>query len=114
MEIKQDDYRIHYDPAATTVTFAGMLRLSDSTEYAPITQLLNDVLKAKPPRVTLNVQALEFLNSAGINIIYQFVFKLRDQGVESVIVRGAKQITWQARSLPTLRRMVPEIQLELV
>lgn len=114
MEIKHDDYRVSYVASTNTIIFAGRLRLRDSSEYAPLAQLLNDVVVARPSQLTLDMQNLEFINSSAISMIYHFVSDLRTQGIKPVTVCGAKRLTWQAKALPTLLRLMPGIQFEFV
>jgi hypothetical protein len=114
MEIQGRDYRVAYDPATAVVTFQGVLRLRDAIEYTPISQLLDAVIVAAPPRITLDVQGLQFLNSAGIHTLLRFAINLRDQEHSRLVVRGATQVPWQNRSLRNMQRLMPELQLEFV
>ena len=113
MEIKTNDYSIWYDPEARIVTCLGSLRLSGAEEYAPIVQLLNDVVAQNLSSLTLNVQGLSFLNSAGINVLSRFVIKLRQQATTHLIVQGSTEIPWQEIALQNFQRLLPSLQLEL-
>ena len=42
MEVKGDIYRVDYNDATGTVLFEGTLRLRGSTEYGPISELLDE------------------------------------------------------------------------
>ena len=61
--------------------------------------------------ITLQLQDLEFLNSPGINVISQFVLKLRKQKSSRLLVRGAREIPWHARTLENLKRLMPEAEV---
>jgi hypothetical protein len=112
MEIKSQEYSICYDPATETVVCQGSLRLSGIDEYAPIVQLLNNLADSEPPKITLNLRSLEFLNSSGINVISKFVIKVRQKGTIQMVVQGSKNIPWQGKSLKNLQRLMPSLQLE--
>ncbi|NJK65399.1 MAG: hypothetical protein HC789_01975 [Microcoleus sp. CSU_2_2] len=114
MEIKTEDYHIWYDRSTTTVSFSGSLRLSGPAEYAPIAKLLSDVGELELPKITLNVQHLEFLNSSGISMLSRFIIELRKKGRLSMVVQGSQRIAWQGKSLKNLQRLMPSLELELV
>lgn len=113
IEINAKDYSIQYDRATETVTCCGSFRLSQTEEYAPIVQLLNDVADSSPQTITLDLRQLEFLNSSGINIVSKFVIKVRQQKNIQIAVKGSKSIPWQGKSLKNLQRLMPSLQLEL-
>jgi hypothetical protein len=79
MEIKGANYRVGYDPANVVVSFEGILRLSGPEEYQPIEDLLSKVLETNPSRITLDMRALTFVNSSGINVLYKFAIATRKQ-----------------------------------
>ncbi len=113
MEIKSKDYSICYDSATETVIFQGSLRLNGLEEYAPMVQLLNDIADRDPPKITLILRQLEFLNSSGINVISKFAIKVRQKGNIQLVVQGSKDIPWQGKSLKNLQRLMPKLHLEL-
>ena len=45
-EVKGEDYIVQFDPDSVSVYLKGELSLGGSTEYAPITNLLNEVAKS--------------------------------------------------------------------
>ena len=113
MEVKGENYHITYNPSAATVTFGGTLRLRGMAEYAPIIQLLDEVVRQGPDTIILDVCQLQFLNSSGINNLFRFVIKVRDQDRSKLIVRGSAQVAWQQKSLQNLQRLMASVQLEL-
>ena len=113
MEIKTNDYSIWYDPEAKLVTCLGSLRLSGAEEYAPIVQLLNDVIAQNLPTLIINVQGLTVLNSAGINMLSRFVIKLRQHPTTQLIIQGSTKVPWQEIALQNFQRLLPSLQLEL-
>ena len=76
-EIKGQDYGVEWIPETGTVFFHGILRLMGHNEYAPIADLLNEAAQHSDT-TTLDLQKLDFLNSAGINIFYRFIIQMRD------------------------------------
>ncbi len=112
MEVKGTNYHVAYNPPSTTVSFSGTLRLRGINEYDPIVQLLDDVVAENPPQITLDLCDLKFLNSSGINILFKFVIKIREQGRSKLTVVGSEQIPWQQKSLQNLRRLMAGVQLE--
>lgn len=113
MEIKGENYSVTYDPETVTITCEGSFRLRGTEEYAPIVQLLNDVADENPTTITLNLEQLQFLNSSGINSLSKFVIRLRKQKSTHLIVKGSQEYPWQGKSLKNLKRLLPDLQLEL-
>ena len=111
MDIKADNYSVSYDDAGT-ITCVGNFRLQGS-DYAPITDLLSKVADATPAQITLDVRALSFLNSSGINALSKFVIRVRKLATSAMLVRGSKAHVWQAKSLKNLARLKKDLVLEM-
>ena len=60
MDIKTDDYELHYDEATHTIQCAGSLRLNGLEEYAPIVNILNEVAAQDPPLHHAPFEGVEF------------------------------------------------------
>lgn len=112
MEVKGDDYKVWYDEITNTVHCQGSLRLAGSDEYAPIVQLLEQIIEQSPQLITLNLEQLEFLNSSGINVLSKFVIKVRQKESIGILVKGSELIPWQGKSLKNLQRLMPSLKLE--
>ena len=133
MEITGEGYHITYDPATTTISCQGALRLygaagyvsleefkksqyseqqSKSGVYSSLMDLFNKILNQRPATITLNLCELQALNSSGINVLSKFVIKARDQKVSQFIVQGTRQFPWQTKVLNNLQRLMPDIVLE--
>ena len=111
MEIKGEVYRVVCDDATDTVVFEGILRLRGTEEYAPIRSLLAEIAGSGAETITLDVRELQFLNSAGINMLIQSVLAWRERAVDQIVVLGSADIPWQRRSLPNMEKLVPQLQL---
>jgi len=112
-EITTEDYRIWLNSDRKTVYFQGFLRLEGMKEYQPIMDNLLSIL-AEYPELTLNLEALEFLNSSGISMLSMFVMKARGQSETVLTLKGSKNILWQTKSLRNLQRLMPSLILEFV
>jgi hypothetical protein len=113
-EIKDQDYRVVWTPETATLVLQGTLRLLGPKEYAPIAHLLDEAAQCSE-QITLDLQGLHFLNSAGINLIYRFIIRARDEfHQEQVVVRGSPQVAWQGKSLENMQNLMPTLQLEWV
>jgi hypothetical protein len=82
-------------------------------EYTPIVGLFEQVMECPPQKIIFNLRGLKFLNSAGINVISKFVISVREKQDIQMIIQGSTKIPWQSKSLKNLRRLMPELQLEL-
>ena len=111
-EIKEQDYLIVYDPDHATITFQGLLRLQGLPAYAPISDLLNDLVDQKPENITLNLRELTFLNSSGIDMLLKFVIKVRKLKTSQLTVLVSDEVPWHKKSLNNLQRLMPGLNLE--
>ncbi|CCQ55361.1 MULTISPECIES: slr1659 superfamily regulator [Crocosphaera] len=112
MEIKTDDYCVTYHPETATVSFGGSLRLGGTEEYKPIVDLLDEAAGNDPETITLDLKALEFLNSSGISMLSKFVISIRKKKNSSITVKGSNEFAWQGKSLKNLQRLMPTLTLE--
>ncbi len=108
--ISQDSYTATWNTQLNEVTLRGELHLNDTTEYAPIAQLLEKGLGAGP--VVVDLRGLTFLNSSGISMLMRLAIKARDSK-GSLLLRGSKKVPWQGKSLFNLRRIFSEIRVDL-
>lgn len=114
MEVKSADYRVAVEEGTTEVSLSGTLRLNGADEYQPIQQLLDEVLaKAADGECRWDLRELQFLNSSGINMLYQLVIKARRMGNVRMRVLGSKDVAWQGKSLANMTRFMPGLELVL-
>jgi len=113
MEISHENYQIYYDEATATITCQGSFRLRGGPEYQPILDLLMQAANAKPETLTLDVSALEFLNSSGINTLSKFILQVRNHNASTIIIKGNNQYRWQEKSLINFQKLLPTLQLEV-
>ena len=111
-EIKEQDYRIVYDPDQATITFQGLLRLQGLPAYMPITDLLNDLAEQRPENIILDLRNLTFLNSSGIDMLLKFVIKVRKLKSSQLTVLVSDEVPWHKKSLNNLQRLMPGLKLE--
>ncbi|QYO68183.1 slr1659 superfamily regulator [Leptolyngbya sp. 7M] len=112
-EVQGENYNVVYDHTVATIYFQGSLRLSGMADYQPIADLLNQASEQADTSITLDLKALNFLNSSGINMLSKFVIGMRKKNTVQVIVRGSEEVPWQEKSLQNLQRLMPTLQLEL-
>jgi hypothetical protein len=105
-ELNEPDYRVWFEN--NIVFFEGSLRLNGTEGYAPITKILKTVLDSELTTIELNFNALEFLNSSGINTFLKYAISLREKQKQvselKLIIQGSKNIPWQQKSLPNFKR----------
>lgn len=112
MEITGNDYRVFRADDSAEVTFEGTLRLSGTNAYKPIAQMLQEVGEGGVDVITLDMRLLQFLNSAGINVLYKFALKLSRKGGTKLIVHGSKEYVWQKKVLGNLNHFVKDLEIE--
>ncbi|NCD33134.1 MAG: hypothetical protein EOL87_06890 [Spartobacteria bacterium] len=113
LEIATSDYRVSYEKERETIAFEGTFRLSGSL-YAPISEMLTNILAEKPSSLRLDLTELKFLNSSGINVLAKFTILVRNSGNVAMSVVGSQKIPWQEKSLPNLKKLYPALELSIV
>ena len=109
--IEHEDYKVVYDAGSQSIVCSGTFRLRGD-EYAEVTRILDAVAGREPTSLTLDLKAVEFLNSSGINAISKFVLKLRRKGTTQLAIRGNEGVAWQRKSLRNLERLLPGTTVE--
>jgi len=112
-EVKGEDYIVQFDPDSVNVYFEGELSLGGSTEYAPITNLLNEVAESEPNTMTIDLRNLAFVNSSGISMLSKFVLSMRKKKGVQLVVLGSNDMPWQGKSLKNLEKLLPGLKLEI-
>jgi len=113
VELSHANYHVTYDPSTATITCQGSFRLQGNAEYDPILQMLTEAADARPTTLTLDVRALQFLNSSGIDMLSKFVLQVRKHHVSQVVIKGSSQFPWQLKSLKNFQRLLAGLQLEI-
>ncbi|MEO0869635.1 MAG: hypothetical protein AAFY17_14595 [Cyanobacteria bacterium J06642_11] len=111
--IEGENYTVQSDDQTATIKFQGSLRLSGPAAYAPIDQLMGDLLQQKPDLITLELRDLKFLNSSGISMISKFVIRVRSAQTVGMTVVGSEDTPWQGKSLKNLQRLLPSLEIVL-
>lgn len=113
--IKTQDYQAFVDEIGARMTLSGSLRLNAAPEYQPISDLMDAALvkaaQTEPAVLALDLTELRFLNSSGINLLYQFVLKVKKQGGVGLRVLGSNSNAWQPKSLSNMVKFMPTLEL---
>jgi hypothetical protein len=114
MEITNTEYSVKYDQATNTVYWSGIMRLNGGKAYEPILQLLNKIAALEPAKITMNLQALQALNSSGISMLGRFIFSMdRNKNIQ-LLLQGSKEIPWQQKWAKNFQRLMPALQFEWI
>lgn len=116
-KIETPDFTVYFEASEQTVVLMGSLRLNAALEYEPISTLMTKALEALivegKPVLNLDLRELKFLNSSGINLLYQFVLKVRKQGSMGLKVLGSSKNAWQSKSLTNMTKFMPTLQIAI-
>ena len=132
MEITGEQYCVIYDSSTATVTLQGILRLCGAAGYfsiddftkhrersssvqngdapataASLVELFEIVLTEQRSKIIVDLRELELLNSAGINALSKFVIKVRENQVNTLIIKVTEQFFWQNKILRNLQKLMP-------
>lgn len=111
MEIRDENFRIWAENEY--VYFEGILRLAGPEAYAPIYSLALSALHANHAKVVFDLTGLEFLNSSGINLLAKLTIEARKNSAVQLVIRGTSQHPWQSKSLPNLKKLYPQLDLQI-
>jgi hypothetical protein len=111
MEIKTPDYYIYYDTTTATFHFQGALRFN-TEEYAPIVQLMDEVIDLEPTLLKVNFRELKFLNSSGFTMMARFVAKVNANKQMEMTIQADRKNPWHQKSLNNYKRLMPRLQFE--
>ena len=111
-EVKGEDYIVQFDPDSVSVYFQGELSLAGATEYAPITNLLNEVAESEPHTMTIDLRNL------ALSIVRELVcclnlFSVCEKQRSSGSRFGSNHMPWQGKSLKNLEKLLPGLKLEI-
>jgi hypothetical protein len=110
--LEGEGYKAVYEAERRCVCLAGSLRLNGLTEYAPISEMLDEALDGAE-HMELDLTRLEFLNSSGIATLSKFVIAARNRKTCTLTIRGSTAVPWQSKSLNNLKRLMPSLELVL-
>lgn len=113
MKLSGENYDISVDWDTATIACRGQLRLFGENGYADISKLLDEIVGKKPEAITLDLRELRFLNSSGINVFFKFVISVRNAEVSRLRVLGTNAYPWHRKTLKNLKRLMPELSLEI-
>jgi uncharacterized protein (TIGR03083 family) len=113
MEIQGEAYRVAYDPDTSVLRLQGKLRLLRTPSYEPLVRFLNEVVDSKPQALTLDLQALKFINSSGIDLLIHFIRNLHKKANCQLTMRGSVREKWHRGLLNNLQRFVPAVRLTI-
>ncbi|MBN1410798.1 MAG: hypothetical protein JW969_08125 [Spirochaetales bacterium] len=111
MNIKDDLYEIHYEKDKKTIFFKGSLRLNDLARFDKIKRLMLDIYALKTSELNLDFIQLDFLNSAGISTLCNFIYEIKDLGKKPVRIFGNSNILWQKKSFENLKIIWEDIEI---
>jgi len=112
MKIENELFQIVYIPENSSIRFSGALRLNSLEEFNKIKQFMLDVYELDSPGLVLDFTDLVFLNSAGINIVCQFIFEIKEKNAKKIKITGNGGILWQKKSIENLKRIWDQIEIE--
>ncbi len=103
---------LEYFPEATLIKIKGSMRLANLTEYAKVQEYLTNIAKLTE-QLTIDMKELTFLNSSGITTISMFILNTKKIGKPTIKVFGAKNISWQEKSLGNFHKLWNEVVIEV-
>lgn len=114
IQVSGNTYRVWREQGSARVNFEGSLRLSGTVAYLPIAQLLEEVGELEGGPVILDMSKLQYMNSAGINMLYKFALNLNKKGSAKLVVYGSNAYPWQKKMLSHLDRFIEDLDIQFL
>ncbi|MEZ4385318.1 MAG: hypothetical protein R3A79_28585 [Nannocystaceae bacterium] len=111
MIVEDKEYSVAFEATERRVRFEGQLRLRSPRDYGPVLELLRAAHQSGLDSLTLDFRNLDMLNSSGIGTIGAFLVEVRKAKNMSIIVLGSANKRWQGRTLATLKKIWPQVEL---
>jgi hypothetical protein len=113
MEVKNDNYKIAYNPESGIIACSGNIELRGKEGYADIAKLLKNVVESKVQLIILDMRKLEFLNTMGITTLGGFIIDVRNKGNTGLKIRISRQYPWQGKALKGLEILMENMEVEV-
>ncbi len=109
MNIGKEGYDISYQNGVIRIAGKLSLMLED---YGEIERLFEQVIAAAPPKITLDIRNLEYLNSSGIKTIcVSLILEAADiEGLQMTIL-CSNHYTWQKETVPTFEDLMENMEI---
>ncbi len=105
-----DDYKIHFD-SPNKVIISGVLRLQSPNIYDDLFAPIRDTI-SQGQSMTMDIQNVSFLNSSGITALARLIIVARTHDAPFFII-GKEEIPWQKKSIVSLKRLWPKLEITL-
>lgn len=112
MVMESDLFKIQYDNADHTVYFKGTLRMNNLDDFSKIKKFLLEIFDLESPCLIMNFVDLEYMNSAGMNTMCQFILEVKDNTDKIIKVIGNDTILWQKKSFNNLKILWDKLEVE--
>ena len=111
MKIEDELFNITYNDGSNTIFFEGSVRLNDMQRFDKIKQFMLDIFSLETSELNIDFIKLDFLNSAGISMLCNFIYEIKDTNKKKVQIVGNKDIQWQKKSFENLKIIWKDIQI---
>ena len=112
-ELVAGDSKLTFDEGSKVIKFGGSMRLANIQEYDKVKDFLFDCSDGLE-EVSLDLNDLEFLNSAGITTLSMFVLKKNsDETSKTVNISGSKSVFWQEKAITNLSKLSSKVKANI-
>ena len=112
MLIDNHDFAIDVT-AADKAVISGVLRLPSPAAYEERFKPIREALTKADDPYTIDISAVQFLNSSGITGLSRLVLLARTQKTPLVLI-GSTRTSWQAKTLKPIARLYDKVDVQLL
>jgi hypothetical protein len=106
-----EEYAVSIGEGRASARLEGILRLATPIAYQAVLQPIQACIEARPGSFRLDMASVSFMNSSGITALSRLVMAARQHDVPLVCVVD-DAVPWQRKTLSSLQRLYPKLQLE--
>jgi hypothetical protein len=110
MLTENEDYKVEYIGSDRAVV-SGVLRLQSPLIYDDLFAPIRDVISSGGI-FTLDITDVSFLNSSGITALARLIILARSIDIGFNII-GREEVPWQKKSIVSLKRLWPKLEVTL-
>ncbi|MCB9759059.1 MAG: STAS domain-containing protein [Alphaproteobacteria bacterium] len=111
MKIETDEYVVDCTRPHLAV-LSGAMRLASPKAYQDLFEHVHEGLSHAEDTYTIDLQGVQFMNSAGITAMARLVLAARKLD-RPLVIRASAAVPWQKKTIASLERLHPRLQVDL-
>lgn len=108
-----EEFDVKLEDNPPSARFSGVMRLASPESYRAVLAPVLAAIEARPAQYRLDLAAVSFMNSSGVTAFSRLIMSARQHNVALQCVVD-DQHSWQRKTLSSLQRLYPRIEIQKV